>query len=223
MQFLFEVAPICLLVSEEQSDGFLKSVVLTGQQFSASKAPRSPSMQPDLSPILQSSHGHLVQTDQPWADTLMRNLSLDVPYPHVGLPPSGSGIDPTHLAQQLEQLELQHLQRMGSTGSALQRQLSGVPPSPQSARINLEQLMRPGGLPPRDHQGSNLLHSQMPPQPHQAPVPIPPSGPVLEQLLRLQQQQQQQQQQLPTQVLAYCCSWVPIRCSLSLHISPWSP
>jgi hypothetical protein len=184
-----------------------KCGVVAAQPFSASKAPRSPSMQADLSPMLQSGRGHVVQKDQAWGDNLMRNLSLDAQYPHVGLPPSGSGIDPTHLAQQLEQLEIQHLQRMGSTGSALQRQLSGVPPSPQSARVNLEQLVRPGGLPARDHQGLNLPHPQIPPQPHQPPVPIPPSGPVLEQLLRLQQQQQQQQQ-LPTQVWTEWWSWV---------------
>lgn len=183
--------------------------VLAGQPlFSAPKAPRSPSIQPDLSPMLQNGHGHPGQADQPWTDTLLRNLSLDASYSHVGLPPSGSGIDPTHLAQQLEQLEIQHLQRMGSSGSALQRQLSGVSPSPQSSRINLDQLMRPEGIPPRDHQGLNPLHSQMPPQSHQAPVPIPPSGPVLEQLLRMQQQQQQQQQ-LPTQV----------RCSGGLEVT----
>lgn len=174
--------------------------VSTGQPFSASKAPRPSSLQADSSSMPQNLHGHGVPKEQAWGDSLLRNLSLDAQYPHVGLPPSGNGIDPTHLAQQLEQLELQHqhLQRMGSTGAGLQRQLSGVPPSPQSSRMNMEQLMRPGGLGSRD-QVLNPLLPQMPPQAHQPGVAIPPSGPVLEQLLRMQQQQQQQQH-VPTQV-----------------------
>lgn len=178
---------------------------LAGQgSLSGIKTSQSQYMQSDFSSMFQgnssATQNFPLQTDRPWADNLRRNLSLDAPPSHMGVAPSGSGIEPSHLAHQLEQLELQHLQKLDSTGSGLQRQVSGVPPALQPSDPSFDHFLRQGVLPNRDPQTLNPIHAQVPPQPHQLPVQIPPSGPVLELLLRLQQQQQQQQQ-LPPQVL----------------------
>ncbi|CAK9868976.1 unnamed protein product [Sphagnum jensenii] len=180
----------------------------------AAGASQSPSLQPDLSPLLQAAPatnlGHPTHLDRPWSASLLRNVSLDVPYSELGAAAHGGGVDPNHLAQHLEKLELQHLQRLGSSGSSHPWPLSLQPqvdtPLPQQQHPTLEQLLRPGLLrpgllPPRDIPPLNFLHQQVPPPQQQPSLPVPPSGPVLEQLLRIQQQQQQQQQQLPPQVL----------------------
>ncbi|CAM6016332.1 unnamed protein product [Sphagnum balticum] len=172
----------------------------------AAGASQSPSLQPDLSPLLQAAPatnlGHPTHVDRPWSASLLRNVSLDVPYSELGAAAHGGGVDPNHLAQHLEKLELQHLQRLGSSGSSHPWPLSLQPqvdtPLPQQQHPTLEQLLRPGLLPPRDIPPLNFLHQQVPPPQQQPSLPVPPSGPVLEQLLRIQQQQQQQ---LPPQVL----------------------
>jgi hypothetical protein len=172
-------------------------------------ASQSPSLQPDLSPLLQAAPatnlGHPTHLDRPWSASLLRNVSLDVPYSELGAAAHGGGVDPNHLAQHLEKLELQHLQRLGSSGSSHPWPLSLQPqvdtPLPQQQHPTLEQLLRPGLLPPRDIPPLNFLHQQVPPPQQQSSLPVPASGPVLDQLLRIQQQQQQQQQQLPPQVL----------------------
>lgn len=174
-----------------------------------------PTHQPDLSPLLQAvcstNLGHPTHLDRTWPDSLMRNVSLDVLYSELDGPPAhGGGVNPNHLFHHLEKLELQHLQQLGSPGSSvssisqqsshsLQPQVDS--PLSQHQHPTLEQLLLLGLLAPHDIQPLNFLHQQVPPPQPQTPLPVPPSGPVLEQLLRIQQQQQQQQQQLPPQVL----------------------
>ncbi|KAL3676449.1 hypothetical protein R1sor_026397 [Riccia sorocarpa] len=196
---------------EPPSSGGVEVPVPSHHSFRGPPTPNhlSASRPTDLLPILQGGSNQLQHGPQPdrgWPDIrgdLMRSLS-DLP-PHHSMP-QGGGVDHAHI----HSLEMQHLQRYGLVQPGhpgLQRQLSQPTPPvlPHQQQISsggpasLEQLLRPGLS--RDLQALNMLQQQQQQfqqQQAQPPLPIPPSGPVLDQLLRLQQQQQQQ---LPPQVL----------------------
>lgn len=169
--------------------------------------PPTPGRQPEGGSSLVQGASSSKQTDR-WPE-MMHNLSSEI-RAHSGLP--HSAVDQAQI-HHLDQLELQNLQRYGHlAGVSPMRQVpQQQQPMPQvlapqhqvpsGAGPLLEQLLRPGL--PRDLANLGMLqqhHHQQQPQHHQqqVPLPIPPSGPGLDQLLRLQQQQQQQ---LPPQVL----------------------
>jgi hypothetical protein len=136
------------------------------------------------------------QSERSWPE-LIPNLSADIATSHRN---SHGAMDPA----QLHQMEMQHLQRYGMQPGGLHSMQRPVPQASPQVLSHPQQL--PGAGPALEHllrplsrdQLSLLQQQHSQQQAQQNSLPIPPSGPVLDQLLRMQQQQQQQ---LPPQVL----------------------